>query len=374
MRILHIIDNLEFTGGAQKWEKIFAEALAPRNLDFTVVSLKVDHGSPIADSIRDSGARVVYFPGKSLVDPARFWRLFMFVRREAFDVVHTHLPFANILGTTAAALNGVPVVTTLHNERIKKRRYYALKSGVETFLLRSVTTRVIACSNAAAEAQARRLAGKPIVTIPNAVEISAPITNELRQAIRTQLAGDVSYPLIITVGRLTHQKGYEDLLTAFAEVSRNFPEAKLLIVGGGELHQTLQDRITAFGLDRQVMLLGLRKDVPQLLAASDLYVNSSLWEGLSIAMLEAMAAGLPVVATSVGDAPRVVLPGHGILVPPRQPDQLADALCTMLADPEKITVFGAAARRYVLTHHHPEKWADKTVDLYLSITGCHESV
>jgi glycosyltransferase involved in cell wall biosynthesis len=208
------------------------------------------------------------------------------------------------------------------------------------------------------------LAGKDIRVVPNSVELPPRVSSEERRAIRTELAGNPDDPLVITVGRLTPQKGYKDLLAAFSRVARDFPHTRLLIVGQGRLHAELQRRIAELGLEQQVQMLGLRTDVPHLLAASDIYVNSSLWEGLSEAMLEAMAAGLPVVATAVGDAPWVVVDGAGCLAPPGQPERLAEALSELLADPERRHRFGAAARQYALCNHDPSAWAGRILDIY----------
>jgi glycosyltransferase involved in cell wall biosynthesis len=342
--------------------------VAGREHDLTVLSLQEDRTSPVAAALEKHGARVQYLPGKNLVDPGRFRQMLSFVRRGQYDIVHTHLTFSNILGTTAAFLSRTPAVATLHNERIHRRRFFAIKFGVETLLLRHVSKEVIAVGYSAEQAHRRRLEGKVIRIIPNAMEMPKSISLEERQALRTTLAGDASRPLVITVGRLTQQKGYADLLTAFALVTHRFPQAKLLIVGAGVLREALQAQIASLGLQWQAELLGLRSDVPGLLAAADIYVNSSLWEGLSEALLEGMAAGLPVVATSVGDAPRVVIPGAGALTPPGAPEGLANELCALLGDPEKARASGEIARQYVLRCHNPQDWAEKILELYRAST------
>lgn len=364
MRILQVIDNLQMYGGAQRLQVLFAQALSGRDLELTVMSLQDDRNSPIPGVLEQAGARVVYFPGESLVDPFRFRRMTSYIQREAFDVIHTHLTFANILGIAAAGFNHKAAVSSLHNERIQKRRYFGIKIRAETYLLRNVAKEVIAVGHSAAEAHRSRLAGKPIRVVPNAIEIPARLTPEERQLIRAELADNPERPLVVAVGRLVPQKAFHDLIAAFGQVAARFPLAKLLIIGQGHLQPALETQIMEAGLAEQVELLGPRKDVPRLLAACDLFVNSSLWEGLSIAMLEAMAAGLPVVATNVGDAPRLVVDDAGSLVLPGRPDQLADALCSFLADPERMRQAGEKSRRHVVRHHDPVVWANQILDIY----------
>ena len=114
----------------------------------------------------------------------------------------------------------------------------------------------------------------------------------------------------------------------------------------------------------RVILLGVRNDVPRLLAAGDIFVSASHWEGLPVAVLEAMAVGLPVVATSVGDVPDVVVPGTGLIVPPHQPAALATTIRTLLDDPEQGRQLGMAGRAHVVRNYAIEAWADKLLKLY----------
>jgi glycosyltransferase involved in cell wall biosynthesis len=173
---------------------------------------------------------------------------------------------------------------------------------------------------------------------------------------------------LLAVGRLSEQKGFADLLEAFAIVHNTHPEAFLAIAGAGELQGELTARLQQLGLTGHASLLGGRSDVPQLLRASDVFVSSSLWEGLPVAVLEAMSAGLPIVATRVGEVPLTVVEGTGLLAPPAQPQQLAAALQTMLTDAAKREALGRAALEHVERHHSPATWFDQHLALYQSVT------
>ncbi|MCP4425739.1 MAG: glycosyltransferase, partial [Chloroflexi bacterium] len=186
-----------------------------------------------------------------------------------------------------------------------------------------------------------------------------------------ELVGDTERPLLIAVGRLMAQKGYFDLIEAFDTVRHTVPNAALVIVGRGHLHDQMMADIQTRQLTDNIILLGARTDVPQLLAASDLYVSASHWEGLSNALLEAMAAGLPVVATSVNDTPNVVVAGTGQLVPSQTPAALADAICRYLTHPEARKQAGAAAKAHIAAQFNPAAWVRQMLTLYRSVLPQH---
>jgi glycosyltransferase involved in cell wall biosynthesis len=228
---------------------------------------------------------------------------------------------------------------------------------------------VIAVGWETARAHAAALGGRAIDVIPNAVGELPPIAEGERDELRRQLGIGDATPLVIAVGRLAPQKALSDLLRAFALLRTPDPTPQLRIVGRGRLRSALQSEIDALGLRDRVRLLGLRSDVPRLLAASDLYVSSSHWEGLPVAMLEAMAAGVPVIATEVGDVPRVLDPGCGVLVPPRDPAALARAIAELIADPVRRRRLAAGGRSRVRAQFGLQAWADRHMMLYEEVAG-----
>jgi glycosyltransferase involved in cell wall biosynthesis len=171
--------------------------------------------------------------------------------------------------------------------------------------------------------------------------------------------------LVGTVGRLHPQKGFASLLAAVARVRERLPAIRLLLVGGGALRRDLVARAEALGLAEVVIFAGSRGDVPEILAALDLFVLPSLWEGLPNAVLEAMAAGLPVVATAAGGTPEVVVDGEtGLLVPPGDVTALAEAIERLLRDPGLRRKMGEAGRKRVEGHFTIEQTVAQTVALY----------
>jgi len=130
------------------------------------------------------------------------------------------------------------------------------------------------------------------------------------------------------------------------------------------LFEDIRSLISRLSLEKNVLLLGARQDVPRLLAASDLYVSSSHWEGLPLAILEAMMAGLPVVATDVGDIPRLITADTGLVIPPHQPRAIAEAIAELLRDPGQLREMGAAARARAMQDYSPRVWMERLLNLY----------
>ena len=359
--IAQMIDGLRF-GGAEQLILTFARALQRRNVKLTVITLKRDEPQ-MQQELQAMGVRVKPFHSRKLVEPDRFRKLWQFKRRERFDVIHTHLTMSNILGATVGRLSGIPVVTSLHNTRTRSQSHM-YHGRLEEWLLKYSVQRVVAVGWSVAEVYQERLSPKPIVVIPNAVPSPPVLSNESREDLRSSLSIGPENTLLIAVGRLEAQKAFDDLLIAFAELQETQPQTRLIIAGQGPDQTVLGDQIQELDLTGEAQLLGLRDDVPALLAASDIFVSSSHWEGLPLATLEALMAGLPVVVTAVGDVPRVVTDESGILVPPGQPKQLAAALRRVVVDDDLRRSLGQSAQRTANESFEVEAWVDKILALY----------
>jgi glycosyltransferase involved in cell wall biosynthesis len=376
MRVAQMIDNLEW-GGAQKMLVQLSGKLSERGIQVTLVSLYPPDGSPFRQQILDAGLRVETFAGAGLFDLARLSRLEGWLRAEKFDLLQTYLTYANILGALAGRLAGIPVVASLRSAGLDPQHYHPLRYNLESWLLRHAAERVLVNGYSIAEAHRPRLGGTPIDVIPNAISLPGRLTAQERAQVRQEWMGTDSLhrPVLISVGRLVAPKGYSDLIQAFETVTHSFPQACLWIVGGGDLLPDLQAQVHSLGLEEHVRLTGPRQDVPRLLAAADVYVNASHWEGMSVAILEALAAGLPVIATRVGDAGRIITPLTGRLVPPQRPDLLAEAMLELLRQPQRWDEMGAAGRELVGREYNLEKWTDCFVDLYRGLAnGGHRAV
>jgi glycosyltransferase involved in cell wall biosynthesis len=262
-------------------------------------------------------------------------------------------------------LAGIPVVGTLHSTHARPTgRLYHLRFLAEQYLLRFCASHVIAVGRMIEEVNRNRLAEKKMDVVSNPVQPLPFLSQEERKMIRQGIAVDSNRFLILTVGRLQPEKGLQDLLIAFSRVLKKYSSAMLILVGNGEILDELKLQAASLGLDGNVRFMGLRHDVPQLMMAGDVYVSSSYREGLSLAMLEAMSAGLPILATKVGDTEFLLNEDRGLMVAPRDVIALADGMCYLIENPKKMNAMGHAAREFVKSNYSPSSWMDKLIAIY----------
>lgn len=314
MRIVELVPSLE-VGGAERMAALMALGLGDAGHEVHVVSLYDPVGSWIEAELRPR-VPVVHLGKRPGLDPRILLPLRRVVRELRPDVVHTHL---HALKYALAAVPPRKLVHTLHNLAEHEMEGPTRRLHAIAFRL-GVTPVAI---GAAVAASIRRVYGfDPRHVIPNGIPLAAcRAAPEARAQVRAELGlGDG--PVFLSVGRLNRQKNHAGLIRAFAQV----PGAHLLIAGEGELRAELE---AATG--PRVRLLGARKDVPRLLAAADVFVLASRWEGNPLVVMEAMAAGRPVVATAVGCVPELV-EADG-LVPPGDEGALAAAMRRAMVDP-----------------------------------------
>lgn len=368
MYIFQMIDGLS-TGGAEQLQVTFAKEANRRGFKLAVISLDKDDDSQYVKQLRALGMAVYFFPTKRILDFSNLYKIARLFWLEQPDILHTHLTYSNIIGSLIARLTRTPVVATLHSIGIDQRFRAPRTELAEKFALRYLVHKIIACGPAVARHYEKNNTNKPITVIPNAVDDGPQITPSERDALRKQIAGESDCPIIISVGRLIVEKGFEDLLNAFSVVHASHPSAFLAIVGSdttGDYKDVLEQKIKDLCLSDHVKLLGWRTDVPSLLLASDIFVLASHWEGLPIAVLEAMTAGLPVVATDVSDNAWAI-DSAGVTVPPRQPEMLADAMAKLLDEPGRCKALGKAAQVRIKQNFSPAIWFDKIITVYQSL-------
>lgn len=362
MHVVQIIDTLS-RGGAQQLLVTFAHEARQRAVDTTVMVLNGDDkGSVLADGLRQLGSHVVRFPASSMLNPKRLSSMAHYLRRGKFSVVHTHLTYANVLGVLAARLANIPVVASLHLAGFDPS-LVGRQQHLENVILQRFCQQLIAVGYTTEEVYRPMLKNRHIWVIPNAVTPLPRISPAEREELRRTLMGNPDYPMLLTVGRLTAIKAQPDLIDAFALVHERHPTARLIIAGSGDNQPLIEACIAAHQLHDAVSLLGARDDVARLLGSADLFVSSSIQEGLPIAMLEAMSVGLPIVGTTVGDVPHILRGQAGITVPPRQPALLAEKIIELLDHPSRIQ----AMRQYALeisAEHSPQAWVDQLLQVY----------
>ena len=366
IRVAVVIDSLK-VGGAQRLMAAYAANAAAHGIAPVIITLREDGAAFIMESLRSSGIKVIPLRAPSLFDWNRYRRLIEALKEEEVEIVHSHLVYSNILATLAAHRLGLPVIATLHSITVRGGWKSRILKWIESFALRRYATRILAVGKMVADFNRKHYPRRQVDVIPNGIpKPQFPEPHE-RERLRREIAGDASDPIIITVGRFSRAKGYEDMIEAFSLLRKRERAPKLVMVGSGSTVEAVRSRIEELDLDRSVILTGEREDVHDLLALSDVYASSSHREGLPLAVLEAMMAGLPVVATSVGDIPTVVTQETGVVVPPNRPELLADALEALLDDPKKRQAMGQAAYRRAMDEYSLEVWMKRHHALYCEV-------
>lgn len=341
--VAHVIGALR-TGGAERQLVNYLLAADRREFRHTVLCLTAP--GDLAPVVRNRGISVTVLRVRNRTAPLSLYRLRSWLVREQVAVVHTHMHGAALWGRVAGRLAGVPaLVTTEHGKELWKNRRQVL---VDRFLSRW-TCRHIAVSEDGLRIRHRRerVPLEKLVLIPNGVPLpDPPVDAEAGHRVRRELGVPPEAPVLGTVGRLVEAKGYPHLIQALVRLRETHPDAVWLAVGDGPLRDVLAQRVREAGVADAVVFTGRRDDVPDLLAAMDVWVMSSIREGLPVALLEAMAAARPIVATTVGGIPDAVRDGESaLLVPAADPAALAAAVGRLLDDPALARRLGAAARR-----------------------------
>ena len=345
MRLMHVLFSLN-TGGAEHVVLNLARRMSPERYELHVCSLSGE--GELAPEFRRLGVRVHALRKKPGVDLALCVTLARLFRREHIQLVHTHNVAPWLYAGIAAKFTGAKLYHTEHSNVFAHKQALLVAERV----LASFTRVIIADSDKVKRHLVERqgIAARRVITIVNGIDTEAFGHDVDKTVKRRELGLNGASPVIGTVGRLAPVKDQKTLLEAFRQVVGVYPKALLLIVGDGPMRQDLEAQAQAFGLSSHVKFLGRRADIPELLPLFDIFVLSSVSEGLPLTVLEAMAAGIPVVATNVGGLCEVVTDREtGLLVPPQAPTQLAQAMATLLDDHALRAAIRHAARRRVKT-------------------------
>ena len=362
MRVLLLSTSMGM-GGADQQLMSVAGALRDRGWDVGIVAMAAL--GPMGLQARQMGIPVesLEMP-RGVPDPRGLKRLAGMIRSRRPDIVHSHLVHANLMARVLRTIIPMPVlISTIHSN---------FDGGRLRLLAYRLTDRLADRTTIVSATAAERYVGMRAVprerlrVIPNGVDTARfrPLPAAGAELRRRLGLGD-SF-VWLAVGRFELAKDYPNMLAAFAKVAERQPTATLLLVGTGSLQPDTEALVRSLGLESRVRFLGVRRDVTELLSAADGYVLSSAWEGMPIVLLEAGAAGIPVVCTAVGGNREVVLDGvTGFVVPPRDSAALADAMIRLSAlTPEERRLLGQRGRAHIEANYSLARIVDLWEAMY----------
>lgn len=354
IRVLHPITRL-IIGGAQENTMLTAQLLRQEGWEVDIVSgPQTGSEGSLIEIVQERGIPLVLEPTlvrevNPVKDLLSIWRLARLMRQGNYTIVHTHSSKAGIVGRWAAKLAGVPVIVhTVHGWGHHERQHPLIRAyyiWLEKLTL-PITDKLIVVSALNIDKGLADGIGKATnyVVIRSGIELDRFGHPQVsRTATRAAWGIPQDAVVIGSVTRLSPQKAPLDFVQAAAQVAQRYPQTYFMMVGDGPLRGEVEALATNLGIADRLVLTGLRRDVPELMAAFDLFALSSLWEGLPRVLPQAMATSLPIVATACDGSAEAITDGvNGFLVPPGEPVLLAQRLCQLIADPALAKQMGAA--------------------------------
>jgi glycosyltransferase involved in cell wall biosynthesis len=356
IRVAHLIQYFA-VGGLERMVERLAAASKRRGVDSVVIAYLGD--GPVRAALEAAGVQTVLMSQGEGLHPALTWQLTSFLRRERIDILHTHHLGPFLYGAPAAVLARCRRVHTEHSHELYDRPRRRLVGA-----MMSPLADVVAVTPEISEFR-RRFPGECRV-IRNGVPLPDP-DPQLRERGRALLGATDESFVVGCAARLSEEKDHAGLLDAFAELAVREPRAILACAGDGPLAEPLRARSAAAGLEDRVRWLGTLDDMPTFYAALDVCVLNSTREGLPLSLLEAMAFGVPIVATDVGGVGELLEGDAGVLVPPSQPSVLATELASLANDPTRAQTVGRRGETKVRAEYSVDRMADDYVALYRSL-------
>jgi len=369
LRVLHLVSTFAVKTDT-KWLYQLLKRLPRDRLASSIACMY--GGGEMRAAFEQAGFATFDLQAARSLDPLGLWRLLRLIRRVRPHIVHTHLLRADLYGGLAARLAGVPIVLTTQYalypySRVTQRACDNLLDR----MCRSLASHALAVCEAVRQDLIVRLGwpAERVHTIRTGLDFSAWRPDpQARQTLREQWAVPKDGIVIMTVARLSREKGLDVLVDAAARVRTQCPQARFVLVGSGPLEQSLARQIRDRGLEETVRLAGFHTDVASVLSAADVFVLPSYSEGMPNAVLEAFAAGLPVVASAVGGLVEAV--DHertGLLVPAGDAAALAEAVSRLIQDPSLARTLAQAGVAVARERFSIDKVAAEYAALYASL-------
>jgi glycosyltransferase involved in cell wall biosynthesis len=374
MKVLHLITHLG-PGGIERWLLSMLEQI-PRAQCLMDICCKGDTVGPYAPLARELGSNVHHVRlGVTQVGFVNGLR--RLVTNEHYDVIHNHLQSYSGLPAFACRSLGVPVITSFHCtafppetwlRRPGLKQLRELYSDLNVRYALHHSAMLTGCSQDVVDTIRNSYGGSngtPWRVLYYGTDLPPAAAQEERREFRRSFGWEAHVPIIVHVGRFAEQKNHVGLIRVFQAVRERIPDAKLLLIGGGALRPAVEDMVRRLDLSDSARFLGYREDVPSILTRSDLFLFPSLFEGLGVAALEASAAGIPVVASTVAAIAEAVDHGvTGVLRPANDIDGLANAAIQLLSDRELALRLGQAGRERIKTRFSKKVSAEALLGIY----------
>jgi len=383
IHVVHVIESLG-PGGAERLLYTNLKHFDPQRVRSTVITV-YPHNTHWVEPVKELGVPVVSLDCRSTRDiPKGVSRLRAWLRANRPDLVHSHLWAANVISRIAGRMTGVPVVSSVHNPDHEPQAWsdgadvslitrHAVKA-LDRWTAKFGSSRMVAVSDYVRKGAGRDLhfplQSIDLVYNPFDVDLmKAPVKD--RSELLRELGLPVESQILLNVARVSPQKGLLYAVRALPAILKQYPQAHLLSVGATtdpRWTTELKREAESLGVADHFHMLGAQANVVDFLRACDIFVFPSLYEGLGIALIEAMAAGCVCVATNTGPIPEVVQDGKdGVLVPSADAEALARAICDLLGDPSRRSQLGTAAKQTAFSKFQPKEQAERLTRVYESV-------
>lgn len=348
LRVLTLVDHLTPSGGAERLSAQIAMRLDPERFEAIYCASRWDpartneNQAGLLRELEGAGVRAVGLGRHGKLTVWQWRPLVRLLREERVEIIHSHKYGSNIWAVVLGRLARVPVVVAHEHSWSYKGR--PVRKLLDRWLIARGSSAFLTVSEEDRRRmiEIERIRPEDVTLLPNGIDALPPADGA---RVRQELGIPPDAPVLVSVAVLREEKQLHLLIQAAAELAGEHPGLQVLIAGGGSLHDELAGLAAELGIAGTVRLLGPRRDVPDVLAAADVAVLCSRFEGTPLSVLEYMDAGLPVVATRVGGLPHVIEHGvHGLLTEPGDAHALAAGIRELLADPERRRRMGEAGR------------------------------
>lgn len=364
--VLILIDS-SFLGGPEKYILGYGKYLVKDICTIVATFSDSPCGNKFSSFAEKNGLVTKHIASSGSYDIRQIFNLIKLLRDNEVGVINCHGYRANIIGLICGWILNIPIISTFHGWTgcdLKVRLF----EFIDKFINKKMDHLI-----AVSKKNKQRLINiginpRTISTIPNAIDIDAlQGTIEIHDPINIRRCLGIGRKSIVisSIGRLSPEKGQKILIIAFKDVLLHVPNSFLLLVGDGPDKSMLMDLACSLNIQKKVLFLGFREDIPLFLECSDIFVLPSLSEGLPTVVLEALAFSMPVVATAVGGTPEIIKNGEtGLLVPPNRADLLAKGILACLNDPTQSKIMGSKGKKFIKENFTFQAHAGKIISLF----------